>query len=468
MRWQLRQFARVYRIVQWQRRRFTPAGQGLGYLLVAAAVFGLDTLRTTAFQVFSIAAALLLVAWLLRLGRRARFTVERRLPEFGTVGEPLRYRDIIRYSGARPLTGARLRDELAERFPTVAEFERARARPEPGVNWFDRRIGYPRWLALLQVGRGASVEEVVLPDLLPGGSIEVSITTTPLRRGALAFACSRLLHPDPLGLVNRVSTVDSPGTIIVLPRRYPLPPLALPGARRLQRGGVTLSHDVGDSQEFTALRDYRPGDPVRHIHWRSFARVGKPVVKEFQDEYFTRYALVLDTFGDDLPEPVFDSAVTVAASFVCGMRAQDALLDLMFVEDRAWRLTAGRGLGQQADLLRVLAFVQPRSADGLDDLVQHVLHHGPALSACVLVLLQLDRARQRLLDALRALGVPLLVLVTGPVDPESATNAPAFHAVDPADVGGSLARLAQRRQGEVTDAAQPRSYLGERVRSPAI
>jgi len=468
MRWQLRQFARVYRIVQWQRRRFTPAGQGLSYLLAAAAVFGLDTLRTTAFQVFSITAALLLVAWLLRLGRRTRFTVERSLPEFGTVGEPLRYRELIRYTGASPLAGAHLRDELADRFPTPAEFERARAQPAPGVNWFDRRIGYPRWLALLEVGRGASLDAVALPDLRPGGSVEVSITITPLRRGALSFARSRLLHPDPLGLVNRVTTVDSPGTIVVLPRRYPLPPLALPGARRLQRGGVTLSHDVGDSQEFTALRDYRPGDPVRHIHWRSFARVGKPVVKEFQDEFFTRYALVLDTFGDDLPETLFESAVTVAASFVCGMRTQDALLDLMFVEDRAWRLTAGRGLGQQADLLRVLAFVQPRPADGVHQLVKHVVSHGPALSACVLVLLRLDPARQRLLDALRAFGVPLLVLVTGPVDAVSATHAPAFHAVDPADVGGSLARLGQRRQVDTADATRVRLNSGDHVLSPTI
>jgi uncharacterized protein (DUF58 family) len=205
---------------------------------------------------------------------------------------------------------------------------------------------------------------------------------------------------------------------------------------------VSLSQRVGDSQELTALREYRPGDPMRHIHWRSFARFGEPVVKEFQDEFFTRYALVLDTFGEALPEASFEAAVSVAASFVDGMHTQDALLDLMFVEDRAWRLTIGRGLGRQSDLLRVLAFVAPRPGDQFARLAQHVLLHGPALSACVLVLLRLDDERLGLLRALAAAGVHLLVLVMGPAQAAGADDAIAVHTIDPGDIAASLARLA--------------------------
>ena len=382
------------------------------------------------------------MAWLTSLRPRAGLTIERRLPDFATAGEPLRYRQIIRNTGTRSLLDLRLRDELAEDFPTAEEFRRRRGQPEPDVNWVDRRVGFPRWLALVQRRRGAVIEEVGLPGLLPGRGAEASITLTPLRRGALTFACSRVLHPDPLGLVNAVSTLDAPGRLVVLPRRYPLPLLALPGTRRFQRGGVSLSQNVGDSQEFTALREYRPGDPMRHIHWRSFARLGEPVVKEFQDEFFTRYALVLDTFGEDLPEAVFEAAVSVAASFVDGMHRQDALLDLMFVEDRAWRLTIGRGLGQQLDLLRVLAFVEPRPADQVAHMTQHVLQHGSGLTACVLVLLRLDDERRRLLRALHAAGVHLLVLVMGAAGAPAAEGAITAHCVDPGDIAASLARLA--------------------------
>ena len=45
------------------------------------------------------------------------------------------------------------------------------------------------------------------------------------------------------------------------------------------------------------------GDPLRKIHWRSWARRGKPVVKEYQEEYFSRIALVLDTFLPRRPAP---------------------------------------------------------------------------------------------------------------------------------------------------------------------
>jgi uncharacterized protein (DUF58 family) len=354
----------------------------------------------------------------------------------------MRYRQLVHNIGTQPLADLRLRDELADEFPSVEEFRRRGGHPEPDVNWVDRRVGFPRWLALVQRRRGAILDEISLPALPPGGTAEATLTLVPLRRGALTFACSRVLRADSLGLVNAVSTVTAPGQLTVLPRRYPLPPLALPGTRRLQRGGVSLSQNVGDSQEFTSLREYRPGDPVRHIHWRSFARLGEPVVKEFQDEFFTRYALVLDTFGDELPEAVFEGAVSVAASFVGGIRVQDALLDLMFVEDRAWRMTIGRGLGQPSDLLRVLAFVEPRPAAQFAKLVQHVELHAPALSACVLVLLRLDEQRLTLLRALAAAGVHLLVLVMQPSQAVSLNPAMSVHTIDPGDVGASIARLA--------------------------
>ena len=44
------------------------------------------------------------------------------------------------------------------------------------------------------------------------------------------------------------------------------------------------------------MRDYRPGDPLRRIHWKSWAKTGRPVVKEYQDEFFVRHGLILDTF----------------------------------------------------------------------------------------------------------------------------------------------------------------------------
>jgi uncharacterized protein (DUF58 family) len=436
----LRAFVRVYRFSQWTRRRFTPAGLALLYVLIAATVFGVDTRRTVAYQLFGLAIGLLAIASLGSLRFRPHLTFERRLPQYVTVGEVFSYRHRVHNRGLRRIARVRLRDELAERFPDAQTFRHARGARDPQVNWVDRRIGFPRWLELVRRGRGADIEDTDLVNLPPGGSVEITLSATPLRRGVLRFERCRLLRPDPLGLVNASSGVDLPGELVVLPRCYPMPPLTLPGARRLQRGGVALSHDVGDSQEFIQLRDYRPGDPLRHIHWPSFAKAGKPVVKEFQDEYFTRYALVLDTFGDAGSDVEFEAAVSVTASFVSGLQIHDALLDLVFVEDRAYRLTVGRGLGRTVDLLRELAAVEPCHGHSFDLLAAHVLDHAQALTGCILVLLRMDDQRRRLVQRLRGLGVQLLVLVMAPERPNPEDGV-VTHAVNPRDVGAALRTL---------------------------
>jgi uncharacterized protein (DUF58 family) len=436
----LRAFVRVYRISHWTRRRFTPAGMAMMYLLVAATVFGVDTRRTAAYQLFALAVALLAIASLGVLRFRPRLGLERRLPQYATVGEPCSYRHLVSNRGARRLSRLRLRDELADNFPDAETFRRARGAGDPDVNWVDRRIGFPRWLELVRRRRGADMEEAALPDLAPGRSIEIKVTVTPVRRGVLRFERCRVLRSDPLGLVNASTSTDLPGELVVLPRCHPVPPLAMPGARRLQRGGVALSHNVGDSQEFIQLRDYRPGDPLRHIHWPSLAKAGKPVVKEFQDEYFTRYALVLDTFGDAVSDEAFEAAVSVTASFVAGLQVRDALLDLVFVEDRAYRLTVGRGLGRTTDLLRELAAVAPCHGHRFEVLAAQVLAHAQSLSGCILVLLSLDEERRALVARLRAAGVRQLVLVMDPAAtaPEAGV---VLHPVDPRDVGASLKTL---------------------------
>ena len=129
----------------------------------------------------------------------------------------------------------------------------------------------------------------------PNSEAVAGMEMLPLRRGILHLTGVSLAQPDPLGPVPGAAKISAPQAVLILPKRYPVPPIALPGALRYQEGGVALAANVGRSEEFVALRDYRHGDPLRHIHWRSWAKTGKPIVKEFEDEFFVRHALVLDT-----------------------------------------------------------------------------------------------------------------------------------------------------------------------------
>src|SRR5439155_1240201 len=153
-----------------------------------------------------------------------------------------------------------------------------------------------------------------------------------------------------------------------------------------------------------SLRDYRPGDPLRRVHWRSAARVGRPVVKEYQDEFFVRHALVLDTFAEHEESDVFEEAVSVAASIACSIQTQDSLLDLLFVGPETYCFTAGRSLGHTDHMLEVLAGVRPCRDTPFRALRDAVLERSASLSGAVAVLLAWDAPRRDFVRRRRAPG----------------------------------------------------------------
>ena len=429
-----RAFRATWVVQHWMTRRFTAAGFLVLAGILAASVVGLDTNRTLAYQAFTFLVTLLVAALLASLTFRGRFSVRRVMPRFGTAGEALAYRVFIRNDGPRPLRGLTLLEDSADPRPSLAAFLAAREPGEERRNWFDRTVGYPRWMWLIGQRQGAPAGERPLPPLLPGVEVETRVETVPARRGRLSLVGMTIARADPFGLFRGFVRVAAPQSVLVLPRRYPVPDLDLPGNRRYQHGGVALAASVGDSEEFASLRDYRPGDPLRRIHWRSWARVARPIVKEFQDEFFVRHALVLDTFagGGAGAAEIFEEAVSVAASFAVAIPRQDSLLDLMFVGPEAYCFTAGRGLAHADRMLEVLAGVEPCAGRPFRVLQDSVLQRQGELSGAICVLLDWDDERRALVHALRARGVPTLtLLVTRAGEQDAGTETAADAALAP-------------------------------------
>jgi uncharacterized protein (DUF58 family) len=156
---------------------------------------------------------------------------------------------------------------------------------------------------------------------------------------------------------------------------------------------------------------------LRHIHWRSWAKTGKPIVKEFEDEFFVRHALVLDTFSDQPHSEAFEDAVSVAASFACTIQTQESLLDLLFVGAEAYCFTSGRGLAHADQMLEILASVRVCSGKPFRTLESLVLNHTGVVSGCICVLLAWDEPRRNFIKKLKTVGVPVLVVVVVPTAP---------------------------------------------------
>ena len=372
---------------------------------------GVDTNLSLAYQVFVFLSFLLIAALAGTQFSRTRVAAERVLPRFGSVGQPVSYRVTLTNLTDKVQRGLSVTEDLADPRPTLAQFV---STPEPGEeqrNWYDRSNGFYRYAWLLRQNIRAKVNEQPCPDFPSRGAADVQLEVTPLRRGVLRFDAVAVACPDAFGLFRTYVRVPLPDSLLILPRRYFLPPLALPGHLKYQHGGVALAGSVGESEEFVSLRDYRPGDPVRHIHWPSWAKAGKPIVKEFQDEFFTRHALILDTFLPVAASEVFEEAVSVAASLACTVQAQESLLDLMFVGPEAYCFTMGRGVGHLEQLLEILASVQPCCDREFQSLLQLVLRHAGELSGCLCVFVEWDEPRKKFVRHLREMGVPLMVFV---------------------------------------------------------
>ena len=438
---------RVHRIFSWWRhritRRCTRAGLIVLSTLVVTVTMTLDMESTVAYQAFALLLFLLLLSFCFGWAFGGRFSATRQLPRFGTVGSPFKYPMVVVNRTAQSQDGLVLIEDLADVRPGFAEWRAMQEEEQKQVRslrFSNRRRVNPFKLAV--------IKEAAIPRLPPNGQAELLVEVTPLRRGVLRYEGATIARADPLGLIRAGKRIPLPDSTLILPKRYPLPPIALPGVMKYQEGGVALASNVGQSEEFVALRDYRRGDPLRHIHWRSWAKAGKPIVKEFADEFFVRHALVLDTFTLHPHGDAFEEAVSIAASFACTIQTQESLLDLLFVGADSYCFTAGRGLAHADQMLEILASVRVCADKSFHTLETLVLNHARVVSGCVCVLLAWDAARQAFVEKLKASGVPVLVVVVlasapaSPLESGPMRDEPdRFHTLIAGQIEEGLARL---------------------------
>lgn len=383
------------------RGKLTPAGSILLAAILSTGIIAFDTESSLAYQSFAFLACLLFFALAGSLTFRTAFRITRQLPRFGTVGEPLNYQVQIHNPSARDQHGLVMLEQIHDATESV-----------PGTASPRRQ---PRSFRLVKSARRSApavIDPASLPPIPARGSTEVAVRLTPLRRGPLQFGTTRIARTDPFGLIRAFTLTPHPEKLLILPRRYAVPDLQLPGNEAYQIGGVSQASAIGASEEFVSLRDYRRGDPLRHIHWRSWAKIGEPIVKEFEDEYFVRHGLILDTFDERDDPDLFEEAVSVASSFACSLRTQESLLDLMFVGVEAFCFSAGRGIGHNEQVLEILACARVSEAEeGFARLQELALENCPRLAACVCVFLKWDDKRKGLVEQLLLRQMPLRVFV---------------------------------------------------------
>ena len=148
--------------------------------------------------------------------------------------------------------------------------------------------GTAEWRCELYDHADATLETEGLPvrlRLRGGTRVTTTYMVLPTHRGEVAFAPADIRVRSRWGLCELLETIGEREVRRVYPDFAQVARYAwLAGDRRLQEIGIKTYQRRGQGTDFKQLSDYRTGDSVRHIDWRATLRLGKPIVREFQDE----------------------------------------------------------------------------------------------------------------------------------------------------------------------------------------
>src|SRR3954470_18538420 len=147
----------------------------------------------------------------------------------------------------------------------------------------------------------------------PGERVEVGTVRWAPRRGEARTTWVELRSAAPFGVAERRRHFPADATTLVLPRIGP--PGALPFAAFASSREAATDADPrrGQGPEYLGVREFRPGDPIRQVHWRLSARHGELVVRDLEEHRVPRLAIWVDTCVDDA---ALDDACSAAASIV--------------------------------------------------------------------------------------------------------------------------------------------------------
>ncbi len=239
-------------------------------------------------------------------------------------------------------------------------------------------------------------------------------------RGAYEFGPVLLSSGDIFGFRTRRLEVPTQETLLVYPRLVPLNRIPLrvarPGGERLGERRI-----VEDPLRLAGVRDYKPGDPVRHIHWKSSARVGQLQTKVFEPAASQHLVVFLN--GQTLERAYegvlgeyFETAIMVAAAIAnAGLEARHpvGLFTNNSVRDasRRVRLPASRHSSQLVRILETLAQMTHFTLMPLDQLLRLEAPNLPFDASLVAVSAIANEAILTTLIDLRAAGHPVALIV---------------------------------------------------------
>jgi uncharacterized protein (DUF58 family) len=188
-----------------------------------------------------------------------------------------------------------------------------------------RRIALP---GRIDIPVGEGLVEFGVPLLRPDHSVAQPLEIPALRRGVVKVGPATTVRSDPIGMLRREHAFEDVHELYVHPRTTALPSTSAGLIRDLE--GSPTRRLVDADMSFHAIREYTPGDSRRHIHWKSTAKTGRLMVRQYEESRRSRMAVVLAVAEMEYADAdEFELAVSCAASL--GLRAVRDARDVSIV-----------------------------------------------------------------------------------------------------------------------------------------
>jgi uncharacterized protein (DUF58 family) len=187
----------------------------------------------------------------------------------------------------------------------------------------------------------------------PGRTQRTSYRHTFLRRGAYRIDGVRIATKFPFALFRKSRDVAAVTELIVYPALIPVSP---PVPRAPVHGDAIASR-LGRRGEFFGLREHRRGDDRRDIHWKTTARTGRVLVREYEDELAREVTIGVDNALPAATRQAVDDverAITMAASLACAYVSAGWQVTMIA---RGGVVPAGAGRAHEARVLKFLALL---------------------------------------------------------------------------------------------------------------
>ena len=217
----------------------------------------------------------------------------------------------------------------------------------------------------------------VLDKVEPQGVREVSYPVRSDVRGHYRIGPLSVRLTDPFGMCELTRSFATTEDLVVTPSVTPLPPVRLGGD--WAGGGDGAARSVASAgTDDAATREYRHGDDLRKVHWRSTARVGELMVRREEQPFQSRATLLLDARGGahrgDGPASSFEWSVSAVASI--SVTLARAGFGLRLVGDTGLDLVRAGMAHTEGLLLESLAGVRPSAGATLEPVNQRLRRTG--------------------------------------------------------------------------------------------